>query len=302
MTKRTLSSSELDTVLKTCGIDPSTVLSRQELTEGTYNTAYRLRTADTGYVLKVAPDPDAPSLTYERGLMNTEALFYREAAGLPVPDVIHAEPDFLLMSEIPGRPWYPDKPRADARARLRGELGGIVAGLHKITGTGFGYPQMGLCDSWRSAFRLMVTSLLADAERYSVALPVSRDKIMAALDSETFDEVDYPVLVHFDLWDGNILLDGDTGVSGLIDGERAFWGDPVAELVSLALFKDIRDDRAFLDGYRPLKFTESVRFRLACYQVYLYLIMLVESVPRGSTDTGMRRLVVRNLEQAAAKL
>ncbi|ONI77378.1 hypothetical protein ALI144C_34375 [Actinosynnema sp. ALI-1.44] len=291
----------MDDVLATCGIDPAAVLARQELTEGTYNTAYRLRTADTGYILKVAPDPASPSLTYEQGLMTTEALLYREAAGLPVPQVIHAERDFLLMTEIPGLPWYPNKPQQDKRAKLRGELGEIVARLHKITGTGFGYPQLGLHGSWRSAFRQMVTSVLADAERYAVDLPVAGEKVLAALDSPAFDDVGHPVLVHFDLWDGNILLDGDR-VTGLIDGERAFWGDPVAELVSLALFKDIRADAAFLDGYGPLEFTEPVAHRLACYQVYLYLIMLVETVPRQSEDAGTRRLITRNLVASAAKL
>ncbi|CAM3935012.1 phosphotransferase family protein [Kibdelosporangium persicum] len=301
MTKRVLSSDELDNVLKTCGVDPEQVRIREQLAEGTYNTAYRIRTADAGYILKVAPDPASPSLTYERGLMGTEAMFYREAAGLPVPELIHAEQDFLLMTEIPGNPWYPRKPADDKKAKLRGQLGGIVAGLHRITGTGFGYPQMGLQSSWRDAFRAMVMAVLDDAARYSVELPVPAARIVAALDSEYFDDVTQPVLVHFDLWDGNILIDEDR-ITGLIDGERAFWGDPVAEFVSLALFGDIRQDKAFLAGYGPLRFTESVAFRLAFAKVYLYLIMLVESVPRGNSDETMHRLITRGLTDAAARL
>ena len=62
------------------------------------------------------------------------------------------------------------------------------------------------------------------------------------------DEVTVPALVHFDLWPGNILVDrpadGPARIGGLIDGERMFWGDPLADLVSLALLDDIRRDEA----------------------------------------------------------
>ncbi len=48
-----------------------------------------------------------------------------------------------------------------------------------------------------------------------------------------------PVLVHFDLWPGNILVErpaaGEARIGGLVDGERMFWGDPLADFVSLAL-------------------------------------------------------------------
>src|SRR4051794_19732638 len=71
-------------------------------------------------------------------------------------------------------------------------------------------------------------------------------------------EVTVPRPVHFDLrrgnmWRGNILLDrsaGDVRIGGLIDGERMFWGDPLADSVSLALLGDIGRDEAFLEGYR----------------------------------------------------
>lgn len=304
---RRLTPEELRRVLRACGIDPGRVVSCEELGEGTYNTAYRVRTDGDGYVLKVAPDPRAASMTYERNLMRTEALFYRRAAtSVPVPRLVHVDhdrevldTDFLLMSELPGTPWSARPPDDADRDRLRGELGAVLARQHRITGTAFGWPQLGLAPTWRAAFRAMVGSVLDDAARFRVPLPVPAGRILALLDEhgEVFDEVTKPALVHFDLWDGNILLDGPR-LGGLIDGERAFWGDPLAETVSLALFGDIERDEAFLAGYRAAggepRFGPAERFRLAAYRTHLYLIMLVETVPRG-LDEQRRRLVTRQV-------
>ena len=76
---------------------------------------------------------------------------------------------------------------------------------------------------------------------------------MIAAHAPLLDEVTTPTLVHFDLWDGNILVDTTAPtptIGGLIDGERAMWADPLADFVSLALFRDIEQDGAFLHGYR----------------------------------------------------
>jgi aminoglycoside phosphotransferase (APT) family kinase protein len=184
---------------------------------------------------------------------------------------------------------------------LRAELGGLVAALHRTTGTGFGYPQAPLSPSWRTAFSAMLSAVLADAERFGVTLPL--ENLFAYL--SILDEVEQPVLVHFDLWPGNILVDGHT-VTGLIDAERAFWGDPLADLVSLALFKDIERDDDFLRGYREaggtVNFDETTRRRLALYRCYLYLIMLVETVPRGDGRPAMTKLVSTHLTRALSAL
>ncbi|MFD4636086.1 phosphotransferase family protein [Lentzea sp. NPDC058436] len=302
-------------VLGASGVDPLTATGWAELTEGTYNTAYRIRLADgSGLLLKVAPSPDAPGLTYERDLMRTETAFYRAAGGhAVVPEVVHADfsrttvaADLLLMTEIPGGNLAARGATTTPgeRSALRTDLGRVVAGLHQVTGTGFGYPQLGLARTWREGFLSMVDALLADAGRFAVPLPADDVAGLMRSHAALLDEVSRPVLVHFDLWDGNVMVDAGR-VSGLIDGERAFWGDPLAEFVSLALFDDVERDPALLSGYGAVEFTREARLRLAMYRSYLYLIMLIEGTPRRYSGPGHQhqvQLVLKHLNAELAML
>ena len=290
----------VEDMLAEAGIPRAQVTGVTPLAGGTFNEVSRVTLADgRRLILKVPPPPDAPALAYERGILRTEALFYELAAPNPwLPAVTHTgfgrdgAPDFLLMTELPGQPWpaVAGQIGDSQRRRLRGELGRIVAGLHGTTGSKFGYPARPLTASWRTAFGDMLATILAEADQYRVTLPLPTGVIRqrAARHEGVLDEVTTPVLVHFDLWDGNILVDLDgeaPRIGGLIDAERALWGDPLADFVSLALLGDIRQDEAFLAGYRdaggPARLDASSRVRLALYRSYLYLIMLVEAVPRG---------------------
>jgi len=140
----------------------------------------------------------------------------------------------------------------------------------------------------------MVDDVLADAVRFDAKLPVDSDDIRVAMarHEALLDDVTVPSLAHFDAWEGNILLanhDGRHTISGLIDGERAMWADPIADFVSVAIFGDISDDSDFLEGYgddsdprgKPFIITPRINTRLAMYKAYLDLIMLVEAAPRG---------------------
>jgi len=291
--KRQLDQPGLEKLLTEGGVDPTTVTSYDELTEGTFNTVYRIVRPAGDLMLKLSPDPAAPVLSYEQDLIQTETEFYRAARGkAPVPEVVHAGDDFLLMTALPGATWYSQGDSLD-RPELRRELGGLVAGLHQITGDGFGYPQKGLVNSWNTAFLAMMDDILRDAAHFGVELPRPAEQIrsMVLARNALLDGVRTASLIHFDLWDGNILVE-DGRIAGLIDGERAFWGDPVAEFVSLTLFSSVDDE--LVEGYGAEVDAE----KLSLYRVYLYLIMLVEGTPRGYEGPErekMVRLVRRHL-------
>ncbi|MFI2777844.1 phosphotransferase family protein [Streptomyces sp. ALB3] len=282
--------------------------SHESLGGGTYNTVTRVRFEDgRDWVVKIPPSHGA-GLSYEQRLLVNEVTFYGAAApagGTAIPRVVHSEFDpgapagaYLVMTACAGRPWsaVAGEPAPGGTRALRHGFGSIVGRLHGVTGPGgFGYPAepLGpLSPSWRGAFTAMTDGVLADAERFGARLPLPAGRIREVLAgaSGVLDEVTRPVLVHFDLWQGNLLLTGEPGgrrIGGIVDGERMFWGDPVADLVSTHLFGDPEADGDFLAGYAsatgtPLVFTPSVRRRLDLYRSYLYLIMLTETVPRGA--------------------
>lgn len=322
--------SAVDAAVGSIGVRPEDVSLREPLPGGTYNTLVRITLRDgRRWVVKIPPPMSLPGLGYERGLLHGEVTFYTAVGavgGVPVPQVVRYETDpgaatgaFLIMSERPGTPWQESDGdlSPEERAALRRELGGLVARSHTVTGPGFGYPghPLGpLTGTWREAFTTMMERLLDDAERYGARLPRSSHAIRAltAGVSEVLDEVAVPVAVHFDLWQGNVLLDGAAGarsVSGIIDGERMFWGDPLAEFVSPALLGDIEDDADFLAGYAAaggrVVFDAPARLRMALYRCYLYLIMLVEVVPRAAPDDRVDwtwRHVAPQLEAALVRL
>jgi Ser/Thr protein kinase RdoA (MazF antagonist) len=314
-TKRRLSPEELDALLlRSVGVG---CRLEGELTDGWFNTAYRVLLDDgRAAVVKLAPSPEAPVLRYERGILATEAMVYRRLAepangGVPTPELLHAGEEFLAVAVLEGTPWdkAADPLPPAAERTLRRELGAVAARLHTLAPADgrFGYPAAESALSapdWRTAFTAMVDALLDDAARWGSPLdvPPAEIRTLVAEGGPALDEVAEPRLVHFDLWPGNIFIDaggsedgdrrpGGTGrrrprITGLIDHERAFWGDPAAELVSLAFGGDTGPDSDLVAGYTEaggtLDFTSpAFRHRLALYGLYLGLILVVECGPRG---------------------
>ena len=321
-TKRHLSSAELDALLRaSTGIG---CRLESELTDGWFNTAYRVLLDDgRPAVVKLAPPAGAEVLRYELGIMATEAMVYRRIAALPdgavpSPALLHEGEEFLAVSVLEGAPWNKagDRLSPAAESTLLRELGTVTARLHTLAPEDgrFGYPAAESALSapdWRTAFTAMVDAILDDAERWRSPLDVTPADIrkLVAEGGYALDEVTEPRLVHFDLWPGNIFIDlPDDGrparISGLIDHERAFWGDPAAELVSLAFCGDAGPDSDLVAGYveagGSLDFTPALRHRLALYRLYLGLLLVTECGPRGYDSDHLafcRRTLADNLTQ-----
>ena len=328
-TKRPVEKSDVDAIIESaCGSTAETI---QELGDGMYNAAYLVHVQGQGKVfLKVAPPADVTVMTYERDIMRTEAQIYQlicARTAVPVPTLLCSDfghriidRDWILLSALEGTPWNKLKKRCSESQleTARRELGGYTAQMHQVVGTRFGYPadlDHPACQRWEPAFLRMVDHVLADGAKMRVKLPLPAETIEHKMHSNRscLQEVACPRLVHFDMWEGNVFLQPDGAgyrVEGIVDCERAFWGDPCADFVSnIALFRDIEQETAFLEGYNqasesPLVFTPSVRRRLDLYRAYLYMIMLVEIPYReyGKAYSLFRVHIARSLKQVLARL
>ena len=85
--------------------------------------------------------------------------------------------------------------------------------------------------------------------------------------------------MHWDLWDGNIIVDPETKtVTGILDCERALWDEPLMEIN----FDAFGVNPAVRDGYGiDLHAAPDARTRRALYNAYLWLVMIVECTYRG---------------------
>ena len=252
-------------------------------------------------VVKVGPAPEVRLLRYERDLIAAEARCFRliaeHAPEVPVPRVLHHGSDWLVTTALAGETLHSLRQRDPSfdDHLVRVEAGAAMAALHRITGPAFGYDGGRVSGaSWPDAFAGIVYDLLADAEDWGVELPVEVDSIENALvrNADLLADVDRPALVYFDGWDGNLLVqsgpDGRPHLSGLVDGERFLYGDPLMDLVTPAMFDRIEREpgHPFLQGYgrAPVAFDVRSRRRLAIYRMHLYLLMLVEMPSRGMSE------------------
>jgi aminoglycoside phosphotransferase (APT) family kinase protein len=257
----------------------ATVRSASELDGGGFAAVWRAALTDgREVVVKVAPPPATRLLTYERELIPAEAEYFSLVAGLaPVPTVLAVSPSWIITTLLPGRPLTSgDSPLA------RRQTGAAIRRVHTLTGPLFGYTgDRPSAADWPSAFTAMVASLRTDAAVWNVPLP-SLDGVIER-HHDTLATVTTPSLLHFDLWDGNVLVDASGAMSGLVDGERYLYGDPLLDLVSPALYRRIEDepDHPFLAGYDPGQLDRSALIRLSLYRIHLYTLMLAEQPSRG---------------------
>jgi aminoglycoside phosphotransferase (APT) family kinase protein len=291
------------------------LLSNRELHEGFFNASFLLE-ADNGqqYVLKVAPPPDVKVMQYEKDIMRAEVesmRLVRARTSVPVPEILCydtscrlLESEFFIMEFLPGRPYHHARQEFSATQQdlIDREIGGFVRQINDISGTGFGYAAgEKRFTGWRECFDAMLASALQDGQAMNVSLPLPYDVLHERLARHfhLLDEIKTPQLVHWDVWDGNVFVDPHTKrVSGLIDFERALWGDPLME----ANFCEWDFHDGFITGYGcDMLDTPARRQRRLLYSVHRYLVMVIEAAYRqyetDDLENWSREQLVENLGQ-----
>jgi aminoglycoside phosphotransferase (APT) family kinase protein len=149
--------------------------------------------------------------------MKTEAALIAAAAeaGVPVPQVVEAGDDYLLMERIEGE-TIPRKILRDPPPGLARQCGEILARLHTID------PPEGLDHTDQlKQFRTLLDTLGQPHPAFEIAF--------RWLDANRPPPPPAPKLVHGDFRNGNLVV-GPDGIRAVLDWELAHAGDPIEDL------------------------------------------------------------------------
>ncbi|QYR23615.1 aminoglycoside phosphotransferase family protein [Paenibacillus sp. sptzw28] len=284
------------------------VQEARELSDGWANTAYSiLLGSGRKVVLKAAPVKDTKVMRYENNIMTAEVMAMKLIGGkdiLPVPRIYAHDDSFsilnseyFIMEYLEGEPLNKirDSLSMEETASIQYELGVCNRRLNEIEGSQFGYfGQVNRTgNGWKETFCKMLLDVLADGRDAGVELPVDYSQIERELHgaSDVLSGVQRPYFVHWDLWDGNIFIN-DGRISGIIDFERAIWGDPLMEFY----FSHFAKPEPFLEGYGQSAFSQEELARRALYDLYLDLILVIECPYRHYEDDNHIKWAYQNME------
>lgn len=216
---------------------------------GKFNTSYFVSTGEGELVLRIAPPDTTGVLFYERGMMAQEPEVHervRSNTTVPVADILAYDTqrdvlprDFLLMRRLPGRALSEMSLSRQATGRVYRHVGEALRQIHDLRRDRYGYLGAHHCmtpqPDWAGAFAIMWNRLLDDVDgcqgydtRESQFL---RDLLEHHM--EAFTHEPPSCLLHMDVWAQNILCDAQGNLTGLVDFDRALWGDPEIEFAVL---------------------------------------------------------------------
>lgn len=265
-------------------------LSFLPIATGKHNASYWVQCADRRFVLRLAPPDDAGFLFYERHMMRQEPelhVLIRARTAIPVAEVIAhdfsratIDRDWLLLAALPGTPLS-DAADVTARRRDRSlqQVGAHLRALHGLTAPAclgvdaYGYlgahRPMAPQPTWEAAFRVMWHRLLDDVVACGCYTAEEARALRDLLERHRV-HVARPVaasLLHMDVWSQNILVHESGDVAGLVDFDRALWGDVEIEFAVLD-YCGISEP-AFWAGYgAPRDCSPAARIRRQLYLLY----------------------------------
>lgn len=293
----------LELMVKDSFEDQTEIKNIKQLYDGYHSLVYdlTLENPDIQTVLKISPASYIKVLRCEKNLLINELKtneFLRKNTTIPVPEVFKSnfdrnilDRDYIFFQKLQGTALNKAKKKLSKEEyeNIKEMLGAYAAEMHSVKGDYFGSIDQSHASahlSWKEEFLQSVRDIIDDGFEFQAKLPYSAERIMNIYEKNAYylDDVKEPRFTFVDLWEGNVFIAEDNGkyyIEGLIDGDRAYWGDPYYDFVSsIALFKDIIKEKSFLKGYASKRgevaFTPSLQCRLHMYRAYYDLQVIVE--------------------------
>uniref|UniRef100_UPI00405627CD phosphotransferase family protein n=1 Tax=Acetatifactor sp. TaxID=1872090 RepID=UPI00405627CD len=290
------------------------MVSCEELTEGMCNAAYLVQFSDgSRSVLKIASDNREGFMSNEVHLMDAEVKAMRlvgKSGLIRVANVEYYDTSktlcdgkYFFMEALDGKSYFSiGEQLSDAeKSRINFNVGQVQKRLETIQGKNFGLlgDEEHQYDNLFDFVYHLISNVLADAGKKDIVIGVSDREILSGLETHrrVFEEVAQPTLVHWDMWEGNIFIK-DKQISGIIDWERAMWGEAFMD----DRFRRHTRNEDFLKGFGKTTFTQEEWCRIGWYDVLLYLTMMTEGAYRGYEDDGQYRWVKPLFEASWSEL
>ena len=269
----------------------------KELTEGMCNVTYSVSFRDgSESILKIAAKDRSGNTSNEVNLMRAEVTAMKlvaEKCSFKVADVQYydtsntiCDGNYFFMEKLEGDNFHfvKEKMSEEEISAIGKELGRISRELSTIQNPDFGF--LGEDTRYESLFafvKQMLTNLITDAQKRNIDILYDGRTLLDQLEKEesAFREVKNASLVHWDMWEGNVFVK-DGHVSGIIDWERAMWGEPFMD----DRFRMHNRGKDFLEGFGQTSFSENELKRLRWYDIILYLTMMIEVFYREFEDKG----------------
>lgn len=272
------------------------VVQIEEMNAGMCNALYRLTFNDNSKaVLKVSSPGMVGKATNEQWLMESETeamrLIAEKAPLVKAPKVLYYDDSMTLCSgkyffmEFVEGELMRDRIKTaspETAAKLSRAMGQSVRRIGDIKNDTFGIVNSGITfDCLYGLVHQLIGNVTGDLERAGADMGLSRDEILTRLlrDKPYFDEVTEPSLVHFDIWENNIIVQDDE-IAGILDWERALWGEPLME----DRFRSYGMHPQFLEGFGQTAFTDAEKRRLIWYNIWINLAFMGEHYTRMYGD------------------
>lgn len=217
--------------------------------------------------------------------------YLARATVCPVPQLLLADDDLLLMTRIEGSTGAAGK---DAQR----DLARVLAELHTIVGPRYGFsratPHAGFSqpNDWDRDWHRFYGEkrLMFMARQIDTGLALRVEKLVAKL-PDLLPKPKAPGLIHGDLWGGNIIS-RDGRIAAFVD-PSLYFADPEIEIAFLTLFGDAGEDfLAVYDERRKLSpdFRETRRDLYCLWHLLVHLKLFGGSY-RAQVDAILDRFV-----------